>query len=172
LRLTPFVDRSGLSFLGPTGGQRILRKAKNCFDIAIETGPCFGWRQVYHEPPVRLVHVPRQRRILLHLRRALLAEILEVPEHQLRATTIWIMEKTLRTDPDPGEFPSYAVTFRFVTHTPDADHGIEVPRANLTHAVPVPGHAGFRVRIVAMGPYVNQGAHASSLNGLEKPAQP
>jgi hypothetical protein len=102
----------------------------------------------------------------------MLAEILEVPEHQLWTTTIWIIEKFLRPDADPGELASYAVALRFVTHTPDTDHGIEVPRANLPHAVPVSEHAGFLVGIVAVGPLVNQGAHTSSRHGLEKPAQP
>lgn len=120
---------------------------------------------------MRLVHVPRQRRIHLRQQGPIFSEIQKVAERHLGATTVWIIKKLLRADADPRQLAGYTVTLGLVPYTTDTDHGIKLPRAHLSHAVPVAKHTRFGIGIIAVRPLVDQSSHdLASISSEWRPA--
>jgi len=67
----------------------------------------------------------------------------------------------VRSDADPGDAAINPVRDRLGSKSADADHCVEIPRANAAHAV-VDTEPAIAIRIASMGSLVDQRSHGTN----------
>jgi hypothetical protein len=102
--------------------------------------------------------MPGDGRIVRLQQGALFATIPEVVKDQLGPATPVI--DRLRTDSDPRQLAGNSVPLRLLSYSPDANHSIEMPVTNFSHAIVIAKDSCLRIGIAAVGPLVDQCSHS------------